>query len=126
MRWPWRRFEAFYRRHVIERTIEKMERQRDQMIAAYYSNPVWDEKENRERREHLIKVIYDQHNAAISWLEAGDVPDQEKQQKDEWGDDPLFDPLRKQLRREAQAGITSSDSPEMPNEGRGPELLMAA
>lgn len=100
-----------YEAHVKARAVEEMRQQRDQMIAAYYANPTWDEKDNREKRDENIRQLREQFTEAQRFMYAAD-----EQRSDGFEEDPLFAPLARQRRLEAQA------RPQMPNEGRAYEL----
>jgi len=46
LNWPAVRFESVYSALVKAQSVQAIERQKEQMIAAMYSNPNWDDKEN--------------------------------------------------------------------------------
>lgn len=63
LRWPPSRFESMYNAMVKRQAVEAIERQKISMIAALFTNPNWDEKEND--RPGRLKEIEAQYSEAM-------------------------------------------------------------
>ena len=66
MKWPVKRVEGIYKAIVTREAVASIEQQRRDMIAACYSNPNWDGKDNAEKRKEYLKSINDHFNQAIT------------------------------------------------------------
>jgi hypothetical protein len=111
MRWPWRRFEAFFDRHLRREARRAIEAQRDRLIAAINANPTWDEKSNQELRKKRLEDIIESSRAAIEGIYSDDV---EEPAEDAFDVDPLFRPLKL---------AASHGKPVMEQAGMGRQLL---
>lgn len=108
MRWPWRRFEVFFDRHLRRKSRLAIEAQRDALIAAINANSNYDGKENVELKKERIESIDESAKSAIESLYGATQP-----REDDFGDDPLFKSLRQ------------SGKPVMEQAGQGREMLAA-
>jgi hypothetical protein len=58
--------EGVYQSIIRREAVESIENQRRDMIAAAYSNPNWDGKDNAEKRKEYIKDLNRHFNTAIA------------------------------------------------------------
>lgn len=117
-RWPWRRFETMFRRHLLRKAREELRQMRDLRIAALDANPNFDAKENFDAKRSRLEGLQKAYTDAVKLLYSKD--DQEVEE-DPYDTDPLFDPIRpraKELRQEI-------NQPIVPNAGVGRELMEA-
>lgn len=117
MRWPWRRFEAFFDRHLRRKAQVDIEHQRGLMIAAINANSNYDgdEKINAEKIKR-IESIESAANEAIARLWDSVTGAREQEEFDPFEDDPLF----KSMKRLPPAG-----PPVMAEQGMGRAMLDA-
>lgn len=66
MRWPTKRVDGLYKTIVTREAVQSIEQQRRDMIAACYSNPNWDGKDNSEKRKQYLDDLNRHFNQAIT------------------------------------------------------------
>jgi hypothetical protein len=76
--WPWLRFERFYAAFMLRTLVERLDRQRDAIVAALYGNSVFDEHAEAKRDES-IQAVDDSFNQAIAYVRshASGEPDED-------------------------------------------------
>jgi hypothetical protein len=109
MRWPALRFERAYEADQRRRGIESALARRDQLVAAIWANPTWDDKENADARKKMLSSLDDSLQREISIIRGSARPQEDK--PDPLDHDPLFRPFRRQRQLIHE------------NAGRAPELL---
>jgi hypothetical protein len=114
-RWPWRRFEEMFQRHLLRKAREELRQMRDMRLAAMDANTNYDSKENAEARRQRADGLQEAHEQAVRMLYAKEEP----QQVSEIDEDPLFAPLRQR----AQTLRAEADQPLVENAGAGRQLL---
>jgi hypothetical protein len=92
MRWPWRRFEAFFDRHTRRKARAQIEAHRDGLIMAINANSNYDGKENADAKTERIRGLIDSSKIEIEILYAG--IDGRPEEPDPFAGDDLFRPLR--------------------------------
>lgn len=110
MRWPWRRFEAFFDRHTRRKARGQIEAHRDGLIMAINANTNYDGKENAEAKTTRIRELVESSKYEIELLYS-DL-DGRPEEPDPFADDDLFRPLRNAV-----------GPPVMENAGAGREML---
>lgn len=117
-RWPWRRFEGMFRRHLLRKARDELLRMRDMRIAAMDANMNYDSQENADAKQRRVESYQDAYLESVkilySSIKSGD-------QEPEVEEDPLFAPLRRravELRDEASR-------PLVKQAGMGRQLLEA-
>lgn len=115
LEWPWLRFERFYTTFVAREIVERMERQRDMIIAALHANSVYDEHEEAKRDE-AIASVEESFDAATEYVRARarGEPTQAELDDDYDPDDPFW--------RAAERGAERMD---MPRSDEGAEEMTA-
>ena len=66
MEWPWQRFDKLYEIFVNRSLIEGLEKRKEQMIAALWSNSNWDD--DKGSRKQAIEELEDNFKAQIDKL----------------------------------------------------------
>lgn len=111
MKWPWRRFEVFFDRHLRRKSRIAIEAQRDALIAAINANSNYDGQDNAEAKKERIEAIDESARFAIEQVyDTGGRRDE----PDPFGDDPLFSAMK-------QKG-----KPVLDQAGMGHDMLEAA
>lgn len=119
MRWPWRRFEAFFDRHLRRKAQIDIEHQRALMIAAINANSNYDgDRQVQDEKIKRIEAIESAANEAISrlWDSINKTGASKEREYDPFEDDPLF----KSMKRLPPAG-----PPAMAEQGMGRAMLDA-
>jgi uncharacterized protein YnzC (UPF0291/DUF896 family) len=99
--------------------VDSIEKQRRDMIAASYSNPNWDGKENAQKRQEYLKELNRHFNNAITRLY---YPDGEQAGQDVDWDNPFYAAHRREMARTkelfewAQDGKTAGEILELAEE----------
>jgi hypothetical protein len=116
-RWPWRRFEGMFKRHLLRKAREELRQMRDLRLAAIDANTNYDSKENANARQQRVEGLQSAYDEGVRILYSpARAP--EPQPED---DDPLFAPIRRrasQLRGEAS-------QPLVEQAGMGQKLIEA-
>lgn len=116
-RWPWRRFEGMFRRHLLRKAREELRQMRDLRLAAMDANTNYDSKENenaaQQRRDGLQAAF--EEGVRILYSAGAPVADQLEDE------DPLFAPIK---RRAVQAQ-TEVEQPLVEEAGMGRQLVEA-
>jgi len=97
MRWPAKRVEGVYASIVRSEAVQSIEGQRRDMIAACYTNPNWDGKDNAEKRKEYIRDINKHFNSAITRIYYPKGTPEETQEID-W-DNPFFAAHKREIAR---------------------------
>jgi hypothetical protein len=118
-RWPWRRFEGMFRRHLLRKAREELRQMRDLRIAAIDANMNWDSKENSEAKQRRVEGYQEAYKEGVRILYSTTAP--EAQQEDAFGDDPLFNPLKQR----AAALRDEASQPLVEQAGMGRQLIGA-
>lgn len=108
-----------FTRFKTRQLIELLERQRDQMIAAYYANSAYDESNDGVKlRLERVEATESRIKDMIGKLRRGEPLDMpsgvERADQEAWENDPLFRRVRK-----------GPQQVQMPNAGRADELMAA-
>lgn len=112
MRWPWRRFEVFFDRHLLRKARVAIEAQRDALIAAINANPNYDGQEASQAKIKRIEDIQEVSAQAIEQLyDRSLTPEKEN---DPFESDPLFKSMKSSV---------SSGKPRLEQEGMGHVLM---
>lgn len=117
-RWPWRRFEGMFRRHLLRKAREELTRLRDLRIAAIDANMNFDSKENVEAKRERIEGYQKACEEGIRILYAKQAPEE----VDPVEEDPLFAPLKKR----ATVLHAEINQPLVKEAGMGRQLLEAS
>jgi hypothetical protein len=117
-RWPWRRFEGMFRRHLLRKAREELRQMRDLRLAALDANMNFDSSENRQAKQSRADALQEAFDDAVRML-YGD--DQQEVGQDAYENDPLFAPLR----RRAEGTRSEVERPLVAQAGMGRELLEA-
>jgi hypothetical protein len=115
-RWPWRRFEGMFRRHLLRKAREELIRMRDLRIAAIDANMNWDSKENEDAKKSRVESYQKGCEEGIRILYSAS-PQPEFDQDIE--DDPLFAPVK----RRAGELREQINQPLVKEAGMGRQLL---
>lgn len=113
-RWPWRRFEGMFRRHLLRKAREELRHMRDLRLAALDANMNYDSEENRNaktQRAEGLQEAYEQ-GVRILYSKPSDSVEEEN-------DDPLFDPIKRRATQLSQ----QADQPLVAEAGMGRQLL---
>lgn len=114
-RWPWRRFEGMFRRHLLRKGREELIRMRDLRIAAIDANMNFDSKENENVKRQRITGYQEACEDGIRILYSKQAPFEIDQAEE----DPLFAPVR----RRANALHSQINQPLVEQAGMGRQLL---
>jgi hypothetical protein len=98
-RWPWRRFEGMFKRHLLRKAREELRQMRDLRVAALDANTNFDAKENAEVKQQRLEQYQESYLKGIEILYS--APEQRQPTPEE--EDPLFAPIRRranQMREE--------------------------
>jgi hypothetical protein len=117
-RWPWRRFEGMFTRHLLRKAREELRHMRDQRIAALDANMNYDSKENHSAKQEKVKAYQDNYDEGVRILYSAIKPQQEEAPEEE---DPLFAPVK----RSAIAMRAEATQPLVEQAGMGRQLLGA-
>jgi hypothetical protein len=115
-RWPWRRFEGMFRRHLLRKAREELIRMRDLRIAAIDANMNWDSKENENAKQSRIESHQKACEEGIRILYGTSTPAEFDQEIEE---DPLFAPVK----RRASELHEQINQPLVKEAGMGRQLL---
>jgi len=115
-RWPWRRFEGMFRRHLLRKAREELRQMRDLRLAALDANMNFDSSENQQAKQSRVEALQKSFREAERMLYAGG-----ESEPDPYDDDPLFAPLR----RRAQTLQAEVGQPLVKQAGMGRQLLEA-
>lgn len=118
-RWPWRRFEAMFQRHLLRKAAEELARQRDLLVAAVNANMNYDSEENRNAREQRLSGIQRSYEEGMNILYSD--PKQDDDDPYSMENDPLFDSVRRRARDMRE----SARPPQLPEAGMGRRLIEA-
>jgi hypothetical protein len=77
--------------------VSSIEQQRRDMIAACYSNPNWDGKDNSSKREEYLKKLNEHFNQAITAVYA--PPDKKRDEQDVDWDNPFFAAHKREIEK---------------------------
>jgi hypothetical protein len=113
-RWPWRRFEGMFRRHLLRKAREELRQMRDLRLAAIDSNTNFDMPENKAARQQRIEGLQESFEQAVMML-SSDAP---MPQEDDADDDPLFSEA-------ARRRLNQANQPLVTQAGMGRDLLEA-
>lgn len=91
LQWPWQRFEAFYAAFVKAQVIESLERRKEAMVQALWSNSNYDDKEGT--RQNAIQEIEESFADAIVKVQGGVKEEEVEIDKN----DPFFSPTFKAM-----------------------------
>lgn len=80
--WPWQRFERFYEIFVRKSLVEGLERRKEQMITALWSNSNWDD--DKGTRKQAVEELEENFQAAIDRIN-GYQPEEEVEMEDKFG-----------------------------------------
>lgn len=117
-RWPWRRFEGMFKRHLLRQAREELLRMRDMRLAALDANMNYDSSENTKLKQEKSESLQDAFRTAERMLYSGDV---DKPPTDEYEDDPLFAPIKAR----AQVLRAQVNQPLVEQAGMGRQLIEA-
>jgi len=118
-KWGWRRFERMFRLHLLRKARDELRRMRDLRLAAMDANTNYDSSENQNAKTARTDALHQAYLDAERTLYSAQ-PD-EPEPEDDYGDDPLFAPLRRragQLQQEISR-------PLAPQSGMGRDLIEA-
>jgi hypothetical protein len=87
--------EGIYKAIIQREAVEAIERQRSDMIAACYSNPNWDGKDNAQKRNDYLRDINTHFNRAITAIY---YPDGAREQEIDWSN-PFFAAHKREMLR---------------------------
>jgi hypothetical protein len=99
MRWPARKFEAFYSAFIKRQLVEELRERKEKIAAALYANTNWDGKENSPKRDNMIKSLQEQLQSEIEII-YGDGP--ESQDEIDW-EDPFWSAVPRSSDEDVQA-----------------------
>ena len=99
MRWPVKRVEGLYKAIVVREAVESIEQQRRDMIAACYSNPNWDGKDNADKRKQYLDDLNRHFNEAITAVYHPHGP---REQDVDWNN-PFFAAHKREIARTQEA-----------------------
>jgi hypothetical protein len=83
MDWPWKRFERFYQAFMRRQLIENLERRKDMMIAALWSNSGFEGNEGGQARNRAIADIESNYEEAVYAILSGVKPGEAEEEVDE-------------------------------------------
>jgi hypothetical protein len=112
MHWPWQRFESMFRLHLLRKAREELRQMRDMRLAAMDANTNYDSKENQQAKQQRTEELQTAYQRAVGMLYDVAPADQ----PDEFEADPLFAPISRSRRAEA-------DQPLVEQAGMGRELM---
>ena len=92
LQWPWRRFEAFYAAFIKRQVIEAMERRKDDMISALWSNEGFND--DKGSRAAAITEIEESYQSALDMLHSGG--DEQEEEIDP--DNPFFSSTMRKMK----------------------------
>lgn len=93
MEWPWKRFERFYQAFMRRTLIENLERRKDMMIAALWSNSGFEGNEGGQARNRAIADIESNYEEAVYAILSGARPGEEEEKIDE--ENPFWQAAKK-------------------------------
>jgi hypothetical protein len=115
-RWPWRRFEGMFKRHLLRKAREDMRQMRDLRLAALDANTNFDSKENENAKQQRVEGLQNAYQEGVQILySAGEEPVATRLEDE----DPLFAPLR----RRAAQGQVEANQPLVKEAGMGRQLV---
>lgn len=117
--WPWRRFEACFKRHLGRKAAGELTNQRDLMLAALSANSNMDMPENQEALRRKIDAINEGWRRGVEILYGARDATVED---DSFDDDPLF----RHIRDQGSSMRTSVVAPEPSETGMGQRWLAGA
>lgn len=115
-RWPWRRFEEMFKRHLLRKAREELRQMRDLRIAAMDANMNFDSSENQKAKESRIEALQDGYLRAVAMLDASTRPKQPDPYEEAYESDPLFNPT-------ARARLAEAERPLVEQAGMGRKLI---
>lgn len=116
-RWPWRRFEAMFRLHLLRKARDELRQMRDLRLAALDANTNYDSEENRNVKSQRASSLQEVYEEAVRILYSKPSADGQ----DETEEDPLFAPIKRRASQMKQ----EIDQPLVAEAGMGRELLAA-
>jgi hypothetical protein len=119
-RWPWRRFEGMFKRHLLRKAREELRQMRDMRIVALDANMNYDSEEGRSAKQQRVENCQQAYDESVKILYSAIKPE-DQQEKSPFDDDPLFGPLKQHanvLRYEAS-------QPLVEQAGMGRQLIGA-
>ena len=116
-RWPWRRFEVMFKRHLMRKAREELRQMRDLRVAALDANTNFDSKENQDAKRSRVEGYHKAYVEGVKIL-YGKPGEPEP---DPLEDDPFFNPVR----RRAEQMRSEVNQPLTPQAGMGRQLLEA-
>lgn len=87
--WPWRRFDAFYRAYQRRKLVEMLERRKELIVAAFWSNPNFDEEKGS--RTKAVDEMESNFRRAVRIIYSKKVPKDTRDEVD-LHNDPFFAP----------------------------------
>lgn len=118
-RWPWRRFEAMFRLHLLRKAREELRHMRDLRLAAMDANTNFDAQDNQQAKQQRIDGLMEAFRQAEVALYS-DTPMKDPDVA-AMENDPLFAPLNDRA-RELRNEI---DRPFVEQAGLGRKLIEA-
>ena len=116
-RWPWRRFEAMFKRHLMRKAREELRQMRDLRLAALDANTNFDAEDNIKAKEDRTNALQQAYLDGVKMI----YSDSSERPVDPFEDDPLFAPIRKR----ANVLHQEINQPLVEQAGVGRELLEA-
>lgn len=92
MEWPWRRFERFYEAYMKRRLVETLERRKEGMITALWSNSNYDD--DKGTRKQIVEDIEEEFKQMVLMVQTGIKPEDEIDQ-----DNPFFAAAREGVKK---------------------------
>jgi hypothetical protein len=114
-RWPWRRFEEMFQRHLLRKAREELRQMRDMRLAAMDANTNYDSKENAQARLSARMAC---RRPTSRQCECS-TPRRSPSRSQRSTRTRLFAPLRQR----AQTLRAEADQPLVENAGAGRQLL---
>lgn len=115
-RWPWRRFEGMFTRHLLRKARDELREMRDLRIAALDANMNFDSDEGRNAKQERVKACQDNFQEGVRILYSTIESTQEEAPEEE---DPLFAPVK----RRAIEMRDEASQPLVRQAGMGRQLL---
>jgi hypothetical protein len=118
-RWPWRRFEGMFKRHLLRKAREELRQMRDMRIAAMDANMNYDSKENSDAKQQRVEGCQKAYIEGVKILYSTVNPEAESEPASPFDD--VFGPLKQR----AAALRDEASQPLVEQAGMGRQLIEA-
>jgi hypothetical protein len=118
-RWPWRRFEGMFKRHLLRKAREELREMRDLRIAAMDANMNYDSQKNRDAKQQRVEGCQKAYIEGVKILYSTVNPEAAAEPASPFDD--VFGPLK----QHATTQRDEASQPLVEQAGMGRQLIKA-